>query len=161
MTGACYNVALTCGYAVFAYDADIGAQVNAASTESERQMILIRAISDLFYQSLLCPTNSTFITDPYKKDNNGEYILDANGNKIKITASPNRTINGYVNTRCKCDEGYTVWGGACLGSCPSNQYRNTFGACTECETGYVASGATSGRVETENNTCIEAPSEEP
>ena len=141
MTGACYNVALTCGYAVFAYDPDVATQVAAGRTDAEQKMILIQAISDLFYQSLLCPTNSTFISTGAQ------------------TISPNRTINGYVNTRCKCDEGYTVWGGACLGSCPSNQYRNTFGACTECETGYVASGSDGARLE--NNTCIEAPSEEP
>lgn len=133
MTGACYNVALTCGYAVFAYDADIGAQVNAASTESERQMILIRAISDLFYQSLLCPNNSTFVSS-------GEQ-----------TTSANRTIGGYVNTRCQCDEGYTVWGGACLATCATTEYRNSLGICSSCGDGLTP--INTGARTMENNDC--------
>jgi len=136
MTGTCYNVALTCGYAVFAYDADIGAQVNAASTESERQMILIQAISDLFYQSLLCPNNSTFMTTEH-------------------AVSANRTKGGYANNRCQCDEGYTVWGGACVGTCSNNEYRNSLGICSSCGEGFAPTGASGS---TENNSCVEVSS---
>ena len=140
MTGACYNVALTCGYAVFMYDADIGAQVDAAGSESERQMILIRAISDLFYQSLLCPSNSTFVAQ-------------------EQTTSANRTIGGYANTRCQCDEGYTVWGGACVATCANTEYRNSLGICSVCGEGMSPTN-TSGRSSTENNACAESGAEE-
>ncbi len=120
MTGACYNVALTCGYAVFAYDETVLA---GGPTD------LIMGVSELFYQSLLCPSNSSFIAL-------GEQVV-----------SPNRTIGGYVNTRCRCNEGYTVWGGACLASCATNEYRNTLGACSECDSGYVANGGTANSME--------------
>lgn len=124
MTGACYNVSLTCGYAVFAYDADVAQameNINNDQTLSETQKdmqqktLLIQRLSELFYQNLLCPNNSTF-----QEGDNIENI------------SPNRTIEGYVNNHCKCDAGYTVWGGACVVSCPANQYRNNLGICTSC-----------------------------
>lgn len=124
MTGACYNVSLTCGYAVFAYDAGVAAEmetINNDQTLSETQKdmqqkaLLIQRLSELFYQNLLCPNNSTF-----QEGDNIENI------------SPNRTIEGYVNNHCKCDAGYTVWGGACVVSCPANQYRNNLGICTSC-----------------------------
>ena len=168
MTGACYNVALTCGYAVFAYDPDIGAltdtcdnckhyyndkclhdpeQTNCVSyaantchvacsggdTSSNQKLILIRAVSDLFYQSLLCPSNSSFVTSGAQ------------------AVSVNRTMEGYANSRCKCDTGYAVWGGACLATCAEDEYRNTLGSCISCEEGTTPTGGTSGR--TENNTC--------
>ena len=117
------------------YDADVGAQVDAAGTESERQMILIREISDLFYQSLLCPNNSTF-------DSTGEQVVSAN-----------RTIEGYANTRCKCDAGYTVWGGACVATCNSGEYRNTLGICSLCGDGMRPTGASGGM---ENSSCVES-----
>lgn len=155
MTGACYNVALTCGYAVFAYDATVAAEMEriesdntsgAQPTAAELKTIdalqkayLIQAVSDLFYQSLLCPTNSTFVSSAQ-------------------TVSTNRTIGGYANTRCKCDDGYTVWGGACLASCSLDEYRNNLGACVSCETGTAAGGVSEtqhgGTVQKiENNTC--------
>lgn len=137
MTGACYNVALTCGYAVFAYDPDVANQVAAGTTEEEKKMILIQAISDLFYESLLCPSNSSFVRN-------------------NSTVSPNRTLGGYVNSRCKCNEGYTVWGGACLASCDAtHQYRNNLGACITCDSGYSVYGGIEG--ELENSSCAVCP----
>lgn len=124
MTGACYNVSLTCGYAVFAYDAGVAAEIETINndqtlSETQKDMqqktLLIQRLSELFYQNLLCPNNSTF-----QEGDNIENI------------SPNRTIEGYVNNHCKCDAGYTVWGGACVVSCPANQYRNNLGICTSC-----------------------------
>ena len=131
MTGACYNVALTCGYAVFAYDMDVGAQVNAvpegAGAEAQRRMVVIRAISDLFYQSLLCPSNSTFQT--------------------VAAAAPdsNMTIGGYVNTRCRCNTGYSVWGGSCVPVCGAGEYRTSYGSCETCADGLFPTGSVCGQ----------------
>jgi len=151
MTGACYNVALTCGYAVFAYDLALGNKVtqirtdcdtctgnNCLNTCSEdaidkrQKLVLIQAISDLFYQSLLCPENSSF--DPTEIDP-----------ARKIT---NRMIMGYVNDRCKCNSGYAAWNGACVLACSNTQYRDNYGMCKDCEN---PSGGTEGSKE--NDTC--------
>lgn len=121
MTGACYNVALTCGYAVFAYDDEVLAGGPTA---------LIQGVSDLFYQSLLCPSNSTFSSTP------------------NDVVSPNRTMGGWANTRCQCNSGYTVWGGACVPSCNSGDYRNTLGACVTCD-----GALTGGNLVMEHDTC--------
>lgn len=112
MTGACHNVALTCGYAIYAND---------LTMKNETKENIIQGVSEIFYQSLLCPENSTF--------QNSEQPADIN-----------RTISGYANSRCKCDSGYTVWGGACVISCPSNQYRNNSGVCVSCDEDKTASG---------------------
>ena len=48
MRGACYNVALTCGYAVFANENDIN------DTD------VVEKISEVFYQSLLCSEDSIY-----------------------------------------------------------------------------------------------------
>lgn len=129
LMGACYNVALTCGYAVFAYDADMGqtmleikrkyltdtgkltateatddSKVYDYSLNTQQQEALsglqaqdlINGVSELFYQSLLCPDNSTF-------QSNGE---------------PD-TAQGWVNSRCKCNNGYYVTGSSCVSSCPT------------------------------------------
>ncbi len=156
MTGACYNVALTCGYAVFAYDSDMGTKISNITCESigcgttaqdgtcptnsctgllesKRQNELINGISELFYQSLLCPEKSSF---------------DATYREI----SPNRTIEGYVNNHCKCYSGYTVWGGTCVASCASSEYRNDSGVCKACATGTELSG---GDTDTEPNACVD------
>ena len=86
LTGACYNVALTCGYAVFAYDKEMGDLLdNQNLDEADRKLQLINGISQLFYQSMLCPDNSLFIND------------------ISTVASA-----GKVNDRCVCKDGYTA-----------------------------------------------------
>lgn len=145
MTGACYNVALTCGYAVFAYDIAMGVKIAGFTKETcmknnnctegdtscicngsdytdemvdkKQKLALIQGISNLFYQSLLCPDNSSFATD-------STHIIDSN-----------RTKSGYVNDRCKCNSGYTVWNGACVASCNTSEYRDGYGTCKSCETG--------------------------
>ena len=110
LTGTCYNVALTCGYAVFAYDQEMGEAISDSSlTESEKQLKLIDGISQMFYKSLLCPDNS-------------EYVAEAK--------------DGMVNGRCACKEGYVVSGSTCVASCPSDKPKNLFGVCVaECPSG--------------------------
>ena len=161
MTGACYNVALTCGYAVFAYDQQMAERLQqetidylsslgisntdaydlnnltyAQKQELERRQapILISGVSELFYQSFLCPDHSTYSID---------YDDSGTANRIK---------GGWVNTKCRCDEGYTVWGGTCLLSCNDNEYRNSSGVCSTCATGYEPSGG-DANLNKEHETC--------
>ena len=105
LAGACRNVALTCAYAVFAQD------VSSCSVREESKCI--QNISQMFYQSLLCPENSTY--------------MQATG----IAGS-----NGYVNTHCKCNTGYEIWGSSCLKKCnQTSEVRDSYGVC-QCRSGY-------------------------
>lgn len=104
MRGACRNVALTCAYAVFAKD--------TTSCPSGNDEKCINSISEMFYQSLLCPTNS---------------IYQATEGSVGT--------NGYVNSRCKCNVGYEPYSGQCLPACGSNETRNSYGTCA-CISGY-------------------------
>lgn len=115
LTGACYNVALTCGYAVFAYDNEMAQKIDG-KTPAEQNSMFIQGISQMFYQSLLCPDNS-------------EYVSDASS----IT-------NAMVNDRCACKAGYVLSGGSCVSACPSGTY-NYFGKCVSvCPAGTEVSG---------------------
>ena len=148
MTGACRNVALTCAYAIFANMCTTGG-VNAmnwvlagtcanssdpddvcpsydSSTtctpcDSDNQPACIEGISEIFYQSLLCPENST-------------YVPSSASSSCTTGADTNRTIAGCVNTQCRCNAGYTVWNNSCLAQCPGDAYRDDYGTCKACET---------------------------
>lgn len=106
MTGACHNVALTCGYAVLANEL----------SDSDTDEDVVTKISEVFYQSLLCPENSTY-------DPNDSHTTSINRKTSTSSAY------AWVNSRCKCDIGYTVWNGSCLQQCATNQYRNASGVC--------------------------------
>lgn len=111
MKGACYNVALTCGYAVFAYDVDMGQRIDECSADAQCQKdTLIDGISEMFYQSLLCPDNSSF--------------------SMTTKTESTDDMDMYVNERCKCDTGYFVSGSACVSTCPDG----TFGSAGICNT---------------------------
>jgi len=102
MFGACYNVSLTCAYAVFA-----DTRKDGATPQS-----LIGDLSEIFYQSLLCPENSTF---------SGEEVT-----------STHTVANGWVNARCKCNTGYDVWTStnSCIAACTSGKTHNSItGVC--------------------------------
>ncbi|MBP5485430.1 MAG: hypothetical protein J6Y07_01855 [Alphaproteobacteria bacterium] len=108
MRGACRNVALTCGYAVFAADdTPTGCPENDSNT-------CIENISEMFYQSLLCPDNST-------------YSAENTTNRIDT----NNTVGGWVNQKCKCKEDYVVFNGSCLAVCPAGSTYSSTGVCTE------------------------------
>ena len=102
MRGACRNVALTCGYAVFSADEE--------SCPSDNPNTCIESISNIFYQSLLCPDNS-FYTGGYG------------------TIAVNNTW-GYVNFMCECNPGFVVFSGQCLPTCDIGGYNNS-GVCDE------------------------------
>ncbi|MBR5153395.1 MAG: hypothetical protein IKW57_01200 [Alphaproteobacteria bacterium] len=101
LRGACRNIALTCAYAVFA---DAEGQKQCTNEDQ-----CIDSISSIFYQSLMCPLNSTYLTTEYTGN-------IGNGTE-------------YVSSRCKCNSGYDVWGGSCLTKCPSGVVRDSYGVC--------------------------------
>lgn len=105
MRGACRNVALTCAYAVFAND--------QTSCPPDNDDMCIQKVSEVFYQSLLCPENSVYVID------SGVYSEE-----------------GYVNEHCKCIDGYEVFGTQCLPECQEHSTRNQNGICV-CNTGYT------------------------
>ena len=108
MRGACRNVALTCAYAVFYKDEE--------SCKQGDEGLCIESISEMFYQSLLCPANSTY-------------------SQTELTVSANGTAAGNVNTHCACNVGYEVWGTSCVAECPSGETRNTStGVCQKTTT---------------------------
>ena len=92
MTGACRNVALTCAYAVFDKD-------GASCPGTDGDKTCIQNISEMFYQSMLCPDNSTFEKDAVSDD------AQVGNNQ------------DYVNKHCKCNNGYVALGASCLPKC--------------------------------------------
>jgi hypothetical protein len=117
MRGACRNVALTCGYAIFAgppaLDPNNGnptagcpAAANATDVATQNNEY-VNCISEMFYESLLCPANS-------------EYT------KTKDTAN----ADDYVNAVCKCLSGFEPIGNQCLAECTGGKTRNEYGSCT-------------------------------
>jgi hypothetical protein len=106
MRGACRNVALTCGYAVFAD--------NQTSCPSGNADTCIESISEIFYQSLLCPDNST-------------YVLRTTNQTI----SENNTDGGWVNKLCRCQDGFVTFNGACLAACENGGIYTSAGVCSE------------------------------
>ena len=131
MMGACRNVALTCAYAVFAND--------TVSCPDSNQNKCIQNLYQMFYDSMLCPDNSFFITN--------QRITDTIENGCKAAYEPPSvgiggtvTLGGYkyckVNDKCACNEGYEVYNGQCLTPCGDNASRNSYGTCT-CNNGYT------------------------
>lgn len=103
MRGACRNVALTCGYAVFSAD--------SASCPANNQDKCIESISEIFYQSLLCPDNSIYMM--------------SHSNTISV----NNTYAGWVNTMCKCKDDFVTFNGACLPLCDNGGQYLASGVC--------------------------------
>ena len=108
--------------------------MDAILIDKKQKLTLIQGVSDLFYQSLLCPDNARFVSEAQ--------TISANGAK-----------NGYVNARCQCEANYTVMDGACVESCGGDEYRNNLGACTKCNNGELSAPQSSGGFVMENNTC--------
>lgn len=157
MTGACYNVALTCGYAVFAYDIEMGNELDTieqnsslseAQKDKEQKTALIHRLSQMFYESMLCPDNSTF-----------KNVLKSNA-----TTDTDR----YVNDRCMCNENYYNTGTACVLSCPSGTYKdeNTYKCVAKCPSSYYVyngecvSVCPDGYEADSDNVCVESTSTE-
>ncbi|MBO5946925.1 MAG: hypothetical protein J6Q44_02155 [Alphaproteobacteria bacterium] len=133
MRGACRNVALTCAYAVF-YNSDVklcydtnqdgtvaSSECSVVNTGTTSDDQYIEGISSMFYQSLLCPDNSTYVA---------------------TEASASSIGNGkeYVNSHCKCNDynngnnpgkGYEAWGTSCMIQCQSGYKRNPYGTCQQ------------------------------
>ena len=116
MRGACRNVALTCGYAIFAGPpaldpttstptAGCPAAANAGDVATQNNEY-VNCISEMFYESLLCPANSEY---------------------TKKTGTPG--TGGYVNAVCKCLPKFEPFGNQCLAECDTGYSRNSYGSC--------------------------------
>ena len=114
MRGACRNVALTCAYAVF-YQAEPEKDEsgNIVNKFCEDESDCINDISVIFYQSLLCPANSTYETT--------------------ATACSGTQC---VNEKCKCNSDYEPWNSQCMPKCDTKETRSSTGTCV-CKTGYT------------------------
>ncbi len=109
MRGACRNVALTCAFAVFDGGANwCGVSGTSACCPSDDEGTCIDNISEMFYQSLLCPDNSTYTMD-----------------------SGTVGTDNYVNSNCQCNTGYDAFAGRCLMECDSGYVRNSSGTCVK------------------------------
>ena len=99
MTGACRNVALTCAYAVFDKETDSCPGTGGDET-------CIQNISEMFYQSMLCPDNSTFDQTGKSDQCAPSAPTDCVGNNKQ-----------WVNKHCRCNNGYVALGASCLPKC--------------------------------------------
>lgn len=100
MSGACRNVALTCAYAVF--DKDDG---SCPGTDGDKTCI--QNISEMFYQSMLCPDNSTF----------SNTVCNSTSGECKCGEESNECLGDnkqWVNKHCRCNDGYVALGSSCL-----------------------------------------------
>lgn len=103
LLGACRNVALSCAYAVFAADRESSGKCPGGDTTT-----CINNLSEMFYQSMLCPANSTW-------DENGGTPSGVNNTK---TTSTNKA---FINSNCYCNLEYYVNNNQCVASpiCPT------------------------------------------
>ncbi len=120
MRGACRSVALTCAYAVFdgekvcagdsEYSIKFGDDCKGENLPVPGESNYINAISEMFYQSMLCPEYSIY----------------------QMTAGEAHDIgNGksFVNSRCMCKDGYEAWGSSCVTTCDEDEKRDSSGIC--------------------------------
>ena len=125
MTGACYNVALTCGYAIFAYDKEMGQNIeNPSLSEQDRRLKLIEGVSEIFYQSFLCPENSEYTGKSKTEEMEAGNNVDNYVNEICVCKDGYKRFNGAC-VITSCDGDYYWYNGQCLSSCPSGTYKNT------------------------------------
>ena len=120
MRGACRNVALTCGYAVFSSD--------TTRCPTDRPDKCIQNISEIFYQSLLCPDNSVYV--------GGNHAI-----------SQNNKPSGYVNAICKCNTGFVTFNGACLPTCDNGGQYLSSGVCSTVNCPANSSEATGNEID--------------
>ncbi|MCL1891838.1 MAG: hypothetical protein FWF97_00885 [Alphaproteobacteria bacterium] len=130
LKGACRNVALTCGYAVFSDD-QVACPIDEPNT-------CIESISDIFYQSMLCPDYSSWVSlqvgAPIPRP--GQiYQTDPNTGLQRF----------YVNERCVCEAGYLVISGRCelpYGVCePGEVWNINLNRCQpDCGVGQIWNG---------------------
>jgi len=126
MKGACYNVALTCAYAIFANE----------SPKITDKNNLIAHVSNMFYQSLVCPENSTYNGSQYGTGGvEQHHAVSANGTSVSDEGG------GQVNAACICNPGFFVWNGKCLENCGANAEPNSLGVCV-CKDGFTGNGYT-------------------
>lgn len=147
MRGACRNVALTCGRAIFSGETD----ANSPTDDN-----IIDDISTMFYQSLLCPENSTYYAGGQGGSgspvcSNTTHPSCETDGSATTTVGDNGVGNGtkWINQLCRCNTGYVAWGSQCVTLCPTNSTRNNATGKCECNTGYTMQSGICVQAETE------------
>jgi len=118
LLGSCRNVALSCAYALF-----------PEGNRNDKDK-LIDDLSEMFYQAMMCPTNSYWDRNGPRLDNNNPIICADNGGDRCIGTNNMRSdINNikFINSRCACNVGFYVYNGACVQNyvCPAySQYND-------------------------------------
>ncbi|MBD5389472.1 hypothetical protein HDR63_04425, partial [bacterium] len=117
MQGACYNVALTCAYAVFHDTKPCEKDEDGKElTDAEQKACLLKNVSEMFYQNMLCPSNSVW-------DTKGGTI-GTRGCRATLTTAC------FINDHCKCAAGYVIQNGGCYPACDTGKSYATETATT-------------------------------
>lgn len=153
MSGACRNVALTCAYAVFDKNDDSCPGTGADAGDKT----CIQNISEMFYQSMLCPDNSTFYNNVCNSDGGSCTCVEGSDDCLGDNKQ-------WVNKHCRCNDGYVALGSSCLPKCgtvlPKTDDKltelvyNSSALCV-CPAGTDLVGK-----KPENNSCAVAPAED-
>ena len=170
MRGACRNVALTCAYAIFASpgakDMDGNTYLNkcrpcATGTVAAGNCVpttdpeaCIEDLSNIFYQTMLCPANSTYAVMAANQTGMGPGVFvkkDSTGTKWTVNATTGAT-NVMVNDKCVCLPGYGYSAGQCLQK-PDNS--NWSVDCTLSAVGNVNSSNAKGGCAIVGYSCFE------
>ncbi|MDR1026972.1 MAG: hypothetical protein LBL46_00980 [Rickettsiales bacterium] len=120
LMGACRNVALSCAYAVFPNDDSSSGDTNTCwlSPTQRNPNGCINKLSEMFYQSMLCPINSKWTETAAA---NAAWVET---DRPPMLAPNNAKSNGYyyVNSNCQCNADYFVYSGQCSAAaqCPTN-----------------------------------------
>ncbi|MBD5400391.1 hypothetical protein HDR61_01420 [bacterium] len=166
MNGACRNVALTCGMAI--YDNN-SCEMDGYTDDSPQ--CYIEEVSKIFYQSMLCPENSEYVSKSRTEvleliENDGSTCSPERARSNDMTCTPihltgvgitgwskdlfwstiysgDRIItstdvySAYVNEYCRCKVGYEVFGSSCVQKCGGkNMERNPTTGICVCKSGY-------------------------
>jgi hypothetical protein len=173
MSSACRNVALTCGFAIFSVPSactldgvtpeicfdnkcrlDNGYPENPAAWTTD-DVSCIYGVSEIFYQTMLCPENSVFTIPAANQIPTAGKIWASNDTAATYT---NRV---WLNERCMCNPGYGYLSGRCVLQ-PSNSawvgatcvVTNLTGQCAI--VGYSCTAGSNGFIP-QNGTCVQCP----
>ena len=161
MRGACRNVALTCAYAIWAapekggataascrYCSDGGDACTAAQSLTDTDKC-IESLSNMFYQTMLCPLNSTYITISNTNGASagpGIFAFQPQGSSTWLLNTPGNTAptagaaySVMVNDKCVCLPGYGYAAGACVQKPDNSEWKLD---CTPTAVGNLNSSTT-------------------
>ncbi|MDR1207324.1 MAG: hypothetical protein LBK26_02840 [Rickettsiales bacterium] len=185
MSSACRNVALTCGFAIFgepqntAFSADSPYCTTETTTSLCRYVtanpvtglaegscplatgtnpdMCINSVSEIFYQTMLCPENSSFTIPATGVTPTAGKIYVAATDTTTALTDANRV---WLNERCLCNPGYGYLAGRCVLAPSNSSWLDTCvvssltGQCVI--VGYQCTNGANGFIP-QNSTCVKCP----